>query len=246
LTWEEIDVEHALKEMYAPTGFITYVSAAPFQQYLGAATVNQVSRALTMAATLVKLAEAAGAEPAPVSDAGADHPDGGMFEIPDEPDTEMTSNSTTLSLEIACPGEFGYGVGRDFANGLLRIDSGNLVDFSLQDFWSGAHLLVTFDACAVPGNVIEGQTVGYLFGGFYGILLDAEALGVERGDIVVKYVYARQNDYSLLIDVEGEGTYRLDTAVEGDKVEIDVVAANGVIQCHFSGYGSIFTGCVLQ
>ena len=242
LTWEEIDVETAYSEMMYPTGRLEYVSAYQFQNYLGENVTKQLSLALTMAATLEKLAKAAGAETETVSDGGID-PDSGPFDPPKGTDTEKTSSSTNLFLEIGCPGPDGYSTGRDFSNGLIRIDSGDLSDFSLHNFFEGVHLLLSFRNCAIPRVVIDATTPAYLFGGFSGILVDTKALGLEKGNIKAKYVYSRGPNSSLLVNVKNEGTYRLDSIAEGDRVEMVVVTANGRISCHFAVYGNVFNGC---
>jgi hypothetical protein len=197
---------------------------------------------MTMAATLKKLADAANASPT-TADASDAQPDGGVFELPIETDTEKTSNNTNMFLEIACPGREGYAIGRNFLNGRLRIDSGDLSDFSLRDFTEGVHLLLSFQECTIPGEVINAETPAYLFGGFSGILLDARKLGIHKGEIRAKYAYTRRDRTSILINVKDEGTYRLDFAIGNSDVKLDVVSANGTIECHFTAYGNVFLGC---
>ena len=244
VTWEKVDPQGAFYRMSEVTGHIEYVETDPMQQYLGTRMGGYTETGLTIAATLAKLAESAGVTLSPQ--------DGGVVGDPEDEDEEATpvnekvqlENSTNLYLDIACPGEDGHGVGEDFENGYLRIVSDDLSDFSFDDLEDGAHMLLTFEECVLPGLTLEGSAPAYMLGGFTSVLIDVQELGLGVGGIRAVFLNVSfGKSFRLLLDVSGEGTYRLDASLDDDEVTVAAVTADGTAECEFGLYGNYFQGC---
>jgi hypothetical protein len=68
-----------------------------------------------------------------------------------------------------------------------------------------------------------------------------------RGYIVAKTGFVTPKTLSFLIDVKGEGSYRLDFVANKQRrtesLDIALVAENGTLLCRFGMLGILFFGC---
>ena len=240
-TWEPIDYTDVLKSMILPSGRLVTLESPEFQSYIGSYMFGIANCLLTVSATLSKLALVAAIDlPEKEPDGGEWGLDGGILEeLPETSATTVSEKGTFVYLDLACPGPYGEGIGRDFEYGSIRVESGMLNDFSLRNVLHGAHLLLSFNQCQTPAFTVDLQSAGYLLGGFKGIVIDLLPFPFQLGDIRATAALVTFSGASVLIDADEAGTFR------DKKVEIAVVASNGSISCLFDDWGRVFFGCTL-
>lgn len=244
-SWERLDRETALDEMYGLTGRIATLEDpdSALEEFLDKHVPGLRKRVLFLAGTLVLLANAAKIEPKePGGDAGDWLPDGGEAAAEDE---SGRVTGTYMYLRVACPGPDSYDFGQTFEYGQFVIDSGNLNSFSMYDWTLGADLLFQFQECQTPAGTLDAESAGYLFGGFNYILVDLLPFDLHLGAIRAVYAMAHVKGGSVLIDTGSTGTFRIEFTIDDDVQEVTFVARNGRIECSIDALDGELFGCAV-